>query len=155
MWWLLLWVQFHLPIQDRESLPSLSIPLVVLSLFSISLFISTTISLLSLSSLYPRNQFMHTFIFQMLLLLRLFNSVHCSYYQVHRFNRIRFKFDRLEFIGWWLSWTKDEVEWTMLGRFTLAIMELDCVLGRQMILVEFGFALNRITLSSLSTPQSL
>ena len=35
----------------------------------------------------------------------------------------------------------------MLGRFTLAIMELDCELGRQMILVEFGFALNRITLS--------
>ena len=40
-------------------------------------------------------------------------------------------------------------------RSNLAIMELDCVLGRQMILVEFGFALNRITLSSLSTPQSL
>ena len=147
--------QFHLPIQDRESLPSLSPPLVVLSSLSISLFISTTLSLLSLSSLYPRNQFMQPFIFQMLLLLRLFNSVHRSYYQVHRFNRIRFKFDRLEFIGWWLSWTKDEMNWTMLGRFTLSIMELDCVLGRQMILVEFGFALNRITLSSLSTPQSL
>ena len=155
MWWLLLWMQFHLPIQDRESLPSLSFPLVVLSFISWILFISTTISLLSLSSLHPRNQFMQPFIFQMLLLLRLFNSVHCSYYQVHRFNRIRFKFDRLEFIGWWLPWTKDEVEWTMLGRFTLAIMELDCVLGRQMILVEFGFALNRITLSSISTPQSL
>jgi len=38
---------------------------------------------------------MQPFIFQMLLLLRLFNSVHRSYYQVHRFNRIRFKFDRL------------------------------------------------------------
>ena len=147
--------QFHLPIQDRESLHSLSILLVVLSSISISLFISTTISLLSLSSPYPRNQFMQPFIFQMLLLLRLFNSVHCSYYQVHRFNRIRFKFDRLEFIGWWLSWTRDEMEWTMLGRFTLAIMELDCVLGRQMILVEFGFAQNRITLSSISIQQSL
>ena len=155
MWRTSIITQFHLPIQDRESLPSLSIPFVVLSSLSISLFISTTISLLPLPSLYPRNQFMQPFIFQMLLLLRLFNSVHRSYYQVHRFNRIRFKFDRLEFIGWWLSWTKDEVEWTMLGRFTLAIMELDCVLGRQMILVEFGFALNRITLSSLSTPQSL
>ena len=40
------------------------------------------------------------------------------------------------------------------GRFTLSIMELDCVLGRQMILVEFGFALNRITLSSISIQQS-
>ena len=70
-------------------------PLVVLSSISISLFISTTLSLLSLSSLYPRNQFMQPFIFQMLLLLRLFNSVHRSYYLVHRFNRTRFKFDRL------------------------------------------------------------
>ena len=35
----------------------------------------------------------------------------------------------------------------MLGINTLAIMELECVQGRQMILVESGFALNRITLS--------
>ena len=90
---------FHLSIQDRESLPSLSLLLVILSFISWILFISTTISLPNLPSLFPRNRIIYASIsFYSLLSLLFFHKYvhHCSC-SVHPLDCCNFIFHWLQY----------------------------------------------------------
>ena len=90
---------FHLPISDRESLPWLSISFVIFSFISWILFISTTISLPNLPSLFPRNRIIYASIsFYSLLLLLFFHKYvhHCSCW-VHPLDCCNFIFHWLQY----------------------------------------------------------